>query len=135
MDPNNPSPINSLLTKIDTLAKGATVGENESVLAYIEKLIDEKKYPDLMPEAREEMKKDLIVRLDDFIASRIIAGLSDEDVVQFEQMLKNNTPEEQIQQFVSTHIEDFSAFLTNIFLEFRALYLGILQSPVAIDVN
>lgn len=120
--------INQLLNKITNLAQ--TGQKTEGYSEYIDKLIEEKKYPDLTPEVREEMKKDLMTRLDDFIAARIIAGLSDTDVLTFESMLNDAKPEGEIQKFVSDHIPDFVNFLTNVLLEFRGIYLGLINSPV-----
>lgn len=95
---------------------------------FIEGLIDERKYPDLLPEAKEEMKKDLLIRLDDFIAARIIAALSDTDVLAYEKLLQEKKPEEEVQQFVSSKIPDFVNFLSAAMLEFRAVYLGIIPT-------
>lgn len=95
---------------------------------FVEGLIDERKYPDLVPEAKEEMKKDLFIRLDDFIAARIIAALSDTDVLEYEKLLQEKKPEEEVQQFVSSKIPDFVNFLSAVMLEFRAVYLGIIST-------
>ncbi|MCL5783866.1 MAG: DUF5663 domain-containing protein [Patescibacteria group bacterium] len=106
------------------------VGVNPSVVGYVEKLIEEKGFPDLTPEVKEEIKNDLLNRIDDFVSARIIAKLSDQDVATFEEMLKNQKSQEEIQQFITGHIDDFPGFLTNTLLEFRGVYLGVIESPV-----
>lgn len=107
-----------------------SIEQNKSIEAFVDKLIEEKGFVDLLPEVRDQLKKDILQRLDDFITARIIAALSDQDIVIFENMLKEGKPQEEIQQFTSTHIADFADFLTNVLLEFRGVYLGILTAPI-----
>lgn len=106
-------------------------GQSQSLLQFVDKLIEERGFPDLTPEVADELKRDLLVRIDDFITARIIAAFSDEDVKIFEQMLKDQRPQDEVQQFVSTHIPDYLNFLTNVLLEFRGVYLGDIQAPQA----
>lgn len=91
---------------------------------YINNLIDQKGYPDLTPEVREELKNDIRVRLNDFIMARVIAAFSDEDVDTFEELLKQNKSQAELQQFAAEHIPNFTDFLTNVLLEFQSVYLG-----------
>jgi len=106
------------------------IGLDQGFENYINGLIEERKFPNLTPELKEEMKKDLRRRLDDFIAARVIAGLSDKDVLVFEEMLKEKKPQEEIQKFVSTNIPDFTNFLTNVLLEFKGIYIGKINAPI-----
>src|SRR3989344_7547847 len=103
--------------------------QNKTILDFVDKLIEEKGFPDLLPEVKDQLKQDIMTRLDDFIAARVIAALSDEDVITFENMLKEEKPENEIQDFVSTHVPDFTTFLTNVLLEFRGVYLGTITPP------
>ena len=112
-----------------------TEEHKQSYDAFINKLIDERGFPDLTPEVKEELKKDLVTRLDSFIAAKVIAALSDADVLVFEQMLKDNKPSAELQQFSIDHIANFTDFLTNTLLEFRGVYLGLISVPVSLDVN
>lgn len=105
------------------------VVSNDSVSAFVDKLIEQRGFLDITPEAREEIKNDILVRVDDFIAARVIAALSDEDVKTFEQMLKDNKSSEEVQQFVTTHVPDFNNFLTNVLMEFKDVYLGLVSAP------
>lgn len=95
---------------------------------FIEGLIEDKGFTDLPDEAHEELKKNLVVQVDDFIAARIIAALSDEDLAAFEELLKNYQDKQpDIQNFASQHIPDFTNFLTATLMEFRDVYLGMPQ--------
>jgi hypothetical protein len=128
MDDKQGNGMQKVLDKINSLALGA-VGNNQSVQQFIDKLIDEREFGDITPEVREELVKDLLVRLDDFIMARIIASLGDEDLAKFEQLLKNKASDEEIQKLTSAAIPDFTNFLTKVLVEFRAVYLGIITPP------
>lgn len=103
-----------------------------SLPEFVDKLIQEKGFPDITPEVREELKKDLLVRVDDFITARIIATLSDEDVNKFEGMLKEGKSMGEVQTFVSQQIPDFTNFLARTLLEFKGVYLGTIETPINI---
>lgn len=130
MDDTTNNNMRNLLAKIGSIAQGATTDMKSGLDQYIDQLIADKKFPDLTEEVKTELKKDIGERLDNFIAARVITELSDEDVLKFESMLKDKKPEEEIQQFISAHIQDFTNFLTNVLLEFRGVYLGELNAPI-----
>jgi hypothetical protein len=106
--------------------------DTTSIQAFVDGLIDQKGFTDLTPEVREELKSDIYQRLNDFIVARMIAAFSDEDVLKYEQLLKENKPQEELQQFAADHIPNFVDFLTNVLLEFQDVYLGRIQQPVII---
>ena len=94
---------------------------------YLQGLIDQKflqKGHTLEPEIIDEMKKDIIRQLDEFIMARVIAALSDEDVLALEKLLAESNSVEQAQKFAAEHIPDFTTFLTNVLLEFQQVYLS-----------
>lgn len=109
------------------------IGQNVNIVDFVDKLIDEKQYKDITPEIKDEMRKDLLKRIDDFIMSRIIASLIDENLATFEKMLNEKRPEEEIQKFISESIPDFEGFLTGVLLEFRNVYLGLVVPPVVLE--
>lgn len=117
----------------DLLRKVAHLAGNEEkekgIRSFINKLLDERGFKDLTPEVREELVKDMSKRLDDFIAARTIGAFTDEDVLKFEQLLKEGKSQEEIQKFSATHIPNYTDFLTNTLLEFRGVYLGLINSP------
>lgn len=129
-----------VLNKIKAVAQsGNLTSESEehkaSYEAFIDKLIEERSFPDISPEVKTELKRDLVGRLDSFIAAKVIAALSDKDVLLYEKMLRDNRPAEELQKFTVEHIADFVNFLTNTLLEFRGVYLGLISVPVSLDVN
>lgn len=140
MSTQNSQDMSKLLDKINTIAKQSVQApsgqtQKQAYETYIEQLIEERGFPDLTPEVREELKKDLVNRLDSFIGAKVIATLSDEDVLKFEQLLKDGKSREDIQKFTVEHVSDFTTFLTNALIEFRMVYLGLVQAPVSVDVD
>src|SRR3989338_3664997 len=140
MTDQNNQEMERILEKIKNVAQqglqaAGPEDQKKSFESFVEQLIEERSFPDLTPEVRVELKKDLINRLDSFIAAKVIVALSDEDVLIFEQMLKDNKPMEELQKFTVEHVPDFTTFLTNVLLEFRGVYLGIIQAPVSLDVD
>lgn len=113
---------------IDVDNQNVVLGTNPAVSEFIDRLIAEKNFPDLTPEVKEELRWDLSERLDDFIAAKVIATLSDENVAKFETMLKEGRSEGEIQTFVTENIPNFTDFLTQVLLEFKEVYLGVVPA-------
>lgn len=97
-----------------------------SLEEFVTSLIQEKNFPqDLNQEVKDQIKKDLMTRLNDFLNAKLIASLPEKDIPEFEKILDEKPDLEKIQKFFSEKIPNFSSFLTQIFLEFRKTYLGI----------
>lgn len=105
------------------------MNNNDEVNKYVDQLIDQRGFPDLTPEVREELRKDLLARLDEFIMAKVVSSLTDEQVASFESMLKEGKTGEEVQAFISSNVPDFTNFLTNAMLEFKNVYLGIVSAP------
>jgi len=73
---------------------------------------------------REKIKIGASRQLDNFIMSRAIPALSDEDVHHLEILLKNNQSADMAREFVATHIPNFTDFLAATLREFSRTYLG-----------
>ena len=119
--------------EIEEMLKSSPASPQTAISKFVDNLIEEKGFTAISDEVRKEIKIDLETRLDDFMAARVISALSDTDVAAFEEMLKAQKPDEEVQKFVSEHIPDFVSFLTNVLLEFRNVYLGIIQAPRIIE--
>jgi hypothetical protein len=94
---------------------------------YLQGLIEQKftqKGHELDAEIITELKADIAKQLDEFIMARVIEALNDDDVLAFEQLLKEGKSEAELQTFAAEHIEDFTTFLTNVLLEFQQVYLA-----------
>ena len=84
--------------------------------------------PTADPVCGVELKRDIQVRLDDFIMAQIIAKFSDEDVEKFETLLNEKKTQAEVQQFAHDHISNFTAFLTDVLIDFQSIYLDRSQT-------
>ena len=94
---------------------------------FLQGLIEEKFIKQghkLDPEIQEELKRDITRQLDEFIMARVIVALSDEDVLAFENLMKEEKSQQELQSFAAEHIPDFTTFLTSVLLEFQKVYLA-----------
>lgn len=96
----------------------------DGIESFIDELIAQKGYPEMSPEAREEMRRDLRRRIDDFIMARVVAALTDEQLIGFEKLLAEKKPRAELQKYAAENIPDFVSFLTNALIEFQAVYLA-----------
>lgn len=103
--------------------------QNTALIQFVDSLIDQKEFPDLSPEVREEIKRDLLERVDSFITAKLIAALSDDDVASFEQMLNDGKSQEELQQFMQSHVSNPTELVTEALTEFKGVYLGTIPSP------
>lgn len=92
---------------------------------YASTLIKEKNYSTLTPEMYEELKKDLIDRVQDFLIAKTIAKLSDQQVKDFNALLDKNPDDAQIHAFISSAITDAPTFIGDTLFQFRQTYLGL----------
>ncbi len=93
---------------------------------FAENLLEEKNLPNLENEVKEEMKQDLLSRLDDHINAALIAALSPGQQEELDQLTeKDDFKDEKIQQFFVDNIEDFSMVFAGILMGFRKTYLGL----------
>lgn len=103
------------------------VDQTSQVIQFVDDLINQKftgHEEEVTPEVRDELRMDLMTSLDEFIMSKMIAEFSEEDLATFENMMKEGKTREELQQFASSRIPDFTDFATDVFLEFRDVYLN-----------
>ena len=95
----------------------------EDIRNYLQGILDDAGMvvPDDM---REEMIKELYVRLDNFILSRIVDSLPSEDFETFVKMNEEKKPREEIEKFFTDHVADAQTVMRQAFAEFRELYIG-----------
>ena len=91
---------------------------------FINNLIDQKQFADITPEFREEIAKDLMQRLDEYIMARSLTELSEEEMEQFNKLLDEKKSRAELQQFTMDHIADYPTFLDNALTDFENAYLA-----------
>ena len=97
---------------------------NNAYTQFIDELIKRRDFPDgLMSGAREEVKRELMERLDYFLMDHLIDALSDEDAAVFVNMLEKKKSMEEIQQFPKEPMDNYRPFIRSTFQKFATDYL------------
>ncbi|MCX6791190.1 MAG: DUF5663 domain-containing protein [Candidatus Gribaldobacteria bacterium] len=95
------------------------------IRAFLEKIIEEKKYQNLNPKLKEDMVLSLFSRLEAFLLTDIAKHLSDKDAKELDRMMENGeTSQERVQVFFQEHIKNINEVIAQSMLEFRAIYLN-----------
>jgi hypothetical protein len=92
---------------------------------YAESLIKGKQYKTLTQEMHDELKKDIIARVHDFLLAKTIAKLSDEQAKALSELVDTNPGDQAIQEFIAKSIPGTSDFVGDTLFEFRQIYLGL----------
>lgn len=96
---------------------------------FVDSLISEKHASTTLEDfQRSDMKQDLLGRLSTFISLKVMTELAKKDptaLTDFQKLTRGDTPAEDVQQFVNTHIDDGASFLAKVLDDFRILYLGL----------
>lgn len=77
---------------------------------------------------KEEMVQELYARLDYFLTSRIIEAIPPEHLDAFTKLTESTTDRVAVETFLQEHIPDIASVMQNAFSEFRALYLGNVET-------
>ena len=92
---------------------------------YADTLIKEKNFTTLTPGAYEQIKQDVLTRLNDFIIAKVIAKFSDAQIEEFNKLLDTNPSDEQLQSFISSNLDNPTVVIGDLLLSFRKIYLGL----------
>lgn len=92
---------------------------------FAETLIKEKKYSTLTPAMHDELKKDILQRVHDFLLAKTIAKLSDDQAKELDQMLDKNPSDDTVRDFITKSIPDSESFIADVLFQFRQTYLGL----------
>ncbi len=98
--------------------------EENNLKTFINSLLDKRGYAEALPEVREELYRDLLERINQFVLAKVIASLSEEELTEFEKLLDDKKELVEFQQFAQKHIPDYTTFLASVLLEFQDIYLG-----------
>ena len=92
---------------------------------FVDRLVEEKKFPETLDkEVLEQIKKDLLVRVEERIHAVIINNLSDEKLEEFSKKLDADISDEEMQNFCATNIPNLAQILASELVVFRDTYLG-----------
>jgi hypothetical protein len=95
-----------------------------SLQQFVEGLVKEKGLTNLEKEILDQVKKDLLSRLEDRINAVILANIPPENLEFFEKML-DRSDEKEIQSFCQRNIADMDNLVAAELASFRKTYLGV----------
>ena len=89
---------------------------------FIDRLIEEKGFGPLETDVREQIRRDLASRLEDYINAAILQALPPEQLEGLEKLLDKNPG--KVREFCVEHIENLDEVMAEAFVNFRSVYLG-----------
>ena len=92
---------------------------------YAETLINDKQYKTLTQETHDELKKDILARVHDFLLAKTIAKLTDDQAKALSELLDKNPGDQAIQEFIAKSIPEAPDFVGDVLFDFRQIYLGL----------
>ncbi|NMB56354.1 hypothetical protein GYA19_00235 [Candidatus Beckwithbacteria bacterium] len=92
---------------------------------FLDKIIDEKKYENLLPEVRDQIKTDLQDRVNQYLNARLINKLDDKQVEELQELLKQKSEVEEVNKFFEDRIPNLKEVIAASLLDFRKIYLGL----------
>jgi hypothetical protein len=98
--------------------------DHDALDLFVEKVVAEKKFPELDPEVLAQIKADVKVRAEQHINVAILAALPPEKIEEFDKLLDTAT-EADIQKFVGDNIPDPAEVTALALINFRNSYLGV----------
>jgi hypothetical protein len=102
-----------------------TSGGNLDLEMFVDRLMEEKKFPeDLEKEVMDQIKADLLSRVEDRINAVIIANLAPEKLEEFSKMLDSNIADEEMQKFCSDNIPDLPQLIATELIVLKNSYLS-----------
>ncbi|MEI8269882.1 MAG: DUF5663 domain-containing protein [bacterium] len=91
---------------------------------FVKKMLEEKGFDKQEPEVVEEMKKDLLKRVEERIHAVIVSNLPEEKLKEFTEMLNKDIGDEEMQNFCTTNIPGLDQLIASELIVFRQTYLS-----------
>jgi hypothetical protein len=95
-----------------------------SLESFVDQILFEKNADSLSPEVRQEMKNDLLERVERRVNAAVVAALPSEKAEEFEKLVETASGEE-IQAYCQKNIPDIEGVIAKELLEFKALYQSV----------
>lgn len=92
---------------------------------FLNLLLDEGGMGTVSPEVREQMLKDLHLRLNEKMFVSILSRLDDEKTTKYRELIEGKAPAEEVEKFIDSNIPDAQDFFAQVFMTFRSDYLGL----------
>ena len=100
-------------------------GESLDLKMFADRLVEEKKYPEsLEKEVIDQIKKDVLSRVEDAVNMVVISNLSEDKLVEFNDLMDKNVSDEEMQKFCSESIPGLSQLIATELILFKQTYLA-----------
>ena len=100
-------------------------GENLDLAMFVDRLVLEKKFPeDLEKEVVDQIKADLLARVEARVNAILISNFSPEKLEEFNKLLDNDISDEEMQKFCSDNIPDLQQLIASELIVFKQKYLS-----------
>lgn len=94
-----------------------------ALTSFVDQILTEA-YPDgLATELHEQMKVDLLERVDEFLTRKILDALPSDKLEEYSDLLDREGGDEASQKFISENIANLDELIQSALAEFRDLYL------------
>lgn len=97
--------------------------QSEAINIFVDRLIEEKKFENVSPETLEQIKEDLLGRVEDRINAITLENMPREKLEEFNKLLDTANMED-IQKFCQNNIPDLNEIIAKELLNFRNIYLN-----------
>jgi hypothetical protein len=96
---------------------------SEAMILFVDQLVEEKKFENLDEDVLEQIKTDLLERVEDAINVAILESMPPEKMEEFDQML-DGAEMDEVQKFCQASIPDFENVIAAALMKFRSIYLN-----------
>lgn len=105
--------------------KTKNMGGDLDLKVFVDRLVEEKNYPkDLEKEVIDQIKSDLLSRVEDRVNAVIISNLSEEKLGEFNKLLDDNTSDPEMQKFCASNIPNLAQLIASELIVFKQSYLS-----------
>lgn len=94
----------------------------QSIEIFVDKLVEEKGFPELDSEVIVQIKKDLLDRVEDCINAAILEHMPEGKMKEFDALL-DGANEKEIQVFCNDNIENLDEVIAKALVRFKEVYL------------
>lgn len=105
--------------------KTKNASENLDLSMFVDRLVEEKKFPaNLEKEVIDQIKKDLLSRVEDTVNMVIINNLSEDKLEEFNKLMDSNISDEEMQKFCSDSIPGLAQLIASELIVFKQTYIS-----------
>ena len=97
---------------------------NLNLETFVSLLLEEKGFENVDPEVEEQLKSDLLKRVEDRINAVILSNLPKEKIDEFNELL-DNASQDEIQNYCNENISGLDEIIAKELMSFRSTYLNL----------